>query len=90
MRRTITVYTCDHANCGKELKTADDGLVLDGFLHTPDNKHALRSREASRAGPGEPHALCWDHFHQLFPSPQSRAYEDEIRRSYERGGPGDR
>jgi hypothetical protein len=90
MRRTITVYTCDHTGCGKELATAADGIVLDGLLYTPGEKHKLRSKEPSRDAPSEPHALCWEHFHELFPSPQIRAWRDEMARGYERGGPGDR
>lgn len=94
MRRTITVYTCDAKTdgrvCGKELATADDGLVLDGRLYVPGEQRSVRSAEASRAAPGEPFAMCWDCFHATFPSPQIRAYRDEMARGYERGGPGDR
>lgn len=95
MRRTITVFLCDAPtyggkSCGKEIKTVEDGLILDGHLRTADDKHALRSETPDGGTLPETTAICWGHFHELFPSPQMRAYGDEIARSYERGGPGDR
>jgi len=87
MKKVITVYVCDFKQCDKEIKGINDGLVIGGALCTADGGIRLGGNEQ------DPYAICWEHFHEKFPSPQIRMYKEQIDRSYdryERGGPNDR
>ena len=80
--RNEKVYTCDVTYqrlgpCGKELRTKEDGLILHGQLSVPNGE-----KEAFVMGPE--YVICWSCFHRLFPSPEYRAYQDNIAQSYER------
>ena len=93
--RIERIYTCDCVDdparggkpCDKEIRTQEDGILFAGSLSAPDRAKTLSSPD----DPSEWTGLCWKHFHQLFPSPEYRYYQDAIAASYTpRGGPGDR